>query len=75
MSQLQYWASRVVVQQVYFETGPLQYLRDVRQCLKFLSSLITIDLMQIDGHERIVFDVSAFYEAFTRTCASHITDL
>ena len=69
VSQLQYqsWPSRAVVQQVYFETGPLQCLRDVPQHLNVLSTLITIDLMQIDGHERTVFDVSAFCEAFLRT--------
>ena len=28
--------------------------------------------MQIDGHKRTVFDVSAFCEAFLRTCAYYM---
>ena len=60
---------------IYLETGLLQCLRDVPQRLVFLSSLIAIDLMQIDGHEGTVFDVLAFCEAFLRTCASYINDL
>ena len=60
---------------VYFETGPLQSLRGVPQHLNVLSTLITIGFMQIDGHERTVFDVSALCEAFLRTCASYIIDI
>ena len=75
VSQLQYWswASRDVDQQVYFETRVLQCLRDVPQRLMLLSTLITRDLMQLDGHKRTVLDVSAFYDAFLRTCASKRT--
>ena len=28
--------------------------------------------MQVDGHQRTVSDVSTFYEAFLRDCASYI---
>ena len=31
--------------------------------------------MQIDGHQRTVSDVSTFYEAFLRVCASYIIDV
>ena len=76
VSQLQYqsWTSRAVVQQVYFETGPLQCLCDVPQHLTFLSTLVTVDLMQIAEHERTVFDVLAFCETFLRMCASYMND-
>ena len=56
VTQLQYLslAFRAVDQQVYFETGPLQHLRDVPWRLMFLSTLITIDLMQIDGYLTLI---------------------
>ena len=60
---------------MYFETGPLQRLRDVPQHLMFLSTLITVDFVQIGGHECTVFDVSAFREAFLKTCTSYVNDL
>ena len=51
---------------LYFETGPLQCLRDVPQHLNVFSTLIAIDLMLIDGHECTVFIILAFCEAFLK---------
>ena len=70
-----YSISCTVVQQVCFETGPLQCRRDVPQHLNVLSILITIGLMQIDGHKRTVFNILAFCEAFLRMSASYINDI
>ena len=56
-----------VLAYVCFETGPLQCLRDVPQRLIFLNIVITIDIMQIDGHQRTVFEVSTFYKKWTQS--------
>ena len=48
---------------ICFETGPLQSLRHVPQRIMFLT-IIKIDIMQVDGHQRTVSDTSTIYEAF-----------
>ena len=54
--------------QICFKTGPLQWPCDVPQRLMYLT-IIYDRSHALDGHQRTVFDVSTFCEAFLRICA------
>ena len=73
VSQLQYrsWASGAVDQQICFKIEPLQCLRGVPQRLMYLTIIYDRSLADrwTSAH---CLDVSTFYEAFLRMCASYV---